>query len=90
MFSTRKVITMAKNITATVKFFNQQKGFGFFKCEDGADIFVHSSVVAASGFSTKNMMEGTPADIVYETNSGRSKTIAINLLGGLKGSKKVK
>ena len=27
----------------TVKFFNDQKGFGFIKGEDGKDIFVHYS-----------------------------------------------
>ncbi len=28
-----------------VKFFNEAKGFGFIKSEDGQDIFVHSSEV---------------------------------------------
>ena len=27
----------------TVKFFNEQKGFGFISAEDGKDVFVHSS-----------------------------------------------
>ena len=40
-------------ITGTVKWFNKTKGFGFVSPEDGGkDVFVHISVVEASGLDT--------------------------------------
>jgi CspA family cold shock protein len=39
--------------TGKVKWFNDQKGFGFLTSENGAkDIFVHHSVIEGQGFRT--------------------------------------
>jgi CspA family cold shock protein len=38
--------------TGTVKWFNEAKGYGFIKREDGPDLFVHYTNIAGSGFRT--------------------------------------
>ena len=38
--------------TGTVKFFNNEKGFGFISREQGDDVFVHFSNIQGTGYKT--------------------------------------
>ncbi|MEK7656773.1 MAG: cold-shock protein [Elusimicrobiota bacterium] len=53
-----------------VKWFNDQKGFGFITKDDGTgDVFVHFSVVAGDGF--KSLAEGQAVEFdVVESEKG--------------------
>ena len=53
--------------TGTVKFFNNEKGFGFISREDGDDVFVHFSNIDGSGFRT--LEEGQ--NVEFEVGPGR-------------------
>ena len=49
----------------TVKWFNDQKGFGFISPESGAkDVFVHQSAITATGF--RSLSEGDRVEFSVE------------------------
>ena len=47
----------------TVKWFNEQKGFGFIEQEDGPDVFVHFSAINSDGFKTLNEGQAVEFDV---------------------------
>ncbi len=42
--------------TGIVKWFNDEKGFGFIQQEQGPDVFVHHTAIKAEGF--RSLQEG--------------------------------
>ena len=49
----------------TVKWFNNQKGYGFITAEDGKDVFVHFSGLNMEGFKTLEEGAAVEFDITY-------------------------
>jgi len=57
----------------TVKWFNNQKGFGFIQLEDGGkDVFVHISAVERAGMTTLNEGQKVSFDVVADRRTGKS------------------
>jgi CspA family cold shock protein len=65
-------ITMNKG---TVKWFNNQKGYGFISDEAGNDVFVHYSGLNMEGF--KSLDEG--ASVEYDVIQGEKGPQAVNV-----------
>lgn len=49
----------------TVKWFNDQKGFGFITPENGNDVFVHHSAIQGDGY--KSLSEGQKVEFEITT-----------------------
>ena len=63
--------------TGTVKWFNDDKGYGFITPDDGAkDLFVHHSSISGDGF--KSLREG--AKVEFEARAGQKGPEATNVV----------
>jgi CspA family cold shock protein len=62
--------------TGTVKWFNDDKGFGFITPDDGGqDLFVHQSAIVGEGF--RSLSEG--AKVSFEAEEGDKGPRAVNV-----------
>ena len=58
----------------TVKWFNNQKGYGFIKPDDGSkDLFVHHTSVKVDGYRTLSENQAVEFDVI-ESDKGPSAT----------------
>ncbi|WP_413113496.1 cold-shock protein [Thaumasiovibrio sp. DFM-14] len=63
--------------TGTVKWFNEEKGFGFITQDNGgADVFVHFRAITGDGFKT--LAEGQK--VSFETEQGQKGLQAANVV----------
>lgn len=67
---------MAEQVTGTVKWFNDAKGFGFIERADGPDVFVHHSAIKSEGFRT--LKEGQ--SVTMEVTQGQKGPQAENVI----------
>ena len=62
--------------TGTVKWFSDQKGYGFITPDEGEDLFVHHSGIGGSGY--KSLSEG--AKVEYTPEQGAKGMQAANVV----------
>ena len=63
-------------VKGTVKWFNDQKGYGFITPEEGEDVFVHHSSIQGEGFKT--LREGE--EVEFEITEGEKGQQATNVV----------
>ncbi len=69
---------MSNQITGTVKWFSDQKGFGFIVPDNGgSDVFVHISAVQKAGMNT--LREGQKISFDLQRDPKKGKDSAANL-----------
>lgn len=66
---------MSQGSIGTVKWFNDTKGYGFIKTDDGKDVFVHHSEIKADGF--RSLKEGEKVE--FELTQGPKGPKAVNV-----------
>lgn len=55
---------MSERIQGTVKWFNNEKGYGFLSRENGPDVFVHYSAITGDGY--RSLTEGQQVEFTVE------------------------
>jgi CspA family cold shock protein len=73
-----EVVMSGERVEGTVKWFNDDKGFGFIEREDGPDVFVHHTAIQMEGF--KSLKEGQK--VTMEVTQGQKGPQAENVLSG--------
>jgi CspA family cold shock protein len=61
--------------TGTVKWFNEAKGYGFIRRDDGPDLFVHYTNIVGTGFRTLKEDD----KVEFEVSEGPKGLQAINV-----------
>ena len=57
---------MSDSKTGTVKWFNDQKGFGFIEQDEGGDVFVHYSAIISIQPGFRSLSEGERVEFTVE------------------------
>jgi CspA family cold shock protein len=61
--------------TGTVKWFSQEKGYGFIQQEGGPDVFVHHQAIEGTGFKMLYEGERVEFDVIQEPKGLKAQNV---------------
>ena len=69
---------MSERENGTVKWFSNNKGYGFIEREDGPDVFVHFSAIQSDGY--RSLEEGQQVEFTIEDGPKGPQAASVTLL----------
>jgi CspA family cold shock protein len=69
---------MSDTLNGTVKWFNNQKGYGFISGEDGNEYFVHFTGIAGNGF--RELVENQKVEFNVEDGDKGQKAVNVTVV----------
>lgn len=63
--------------TGKVKWFNDEKGFGFIEMEGAEDVFVHFSAIVGEGYRSLNENDEVEFEVVQDAKGPRAENVIV-------------
>lgn len=76
----RQKMAMANQMVGSVKWFSEEKGFGFIAQENGSDVFVHHSAINGTG--RKSLREGQKVTMDITDGDKGPQAVNVNIVRG--------
>ncbi|MBT4838454.1 MAG: cold shock domain-containing protein [Methylococcales bacterium] len=68
---------MANQLNGTVKWFNEEKGFGFIEQSNGDDVFIHHSAINGRGKKTLREGQAVKMDVTEGEKGPQAENVSI-------------
>ena len=63
--------------TGTVKWFSNQKGYGFITSSEGKDVFVHHSAILGEGYKSLQEGQAVEFEVTQSDKGDQAKDVAV-------------
>lgn len=68
---------MSEQVLGTVKWFNDEKGFGFIEQKGGKDVFVHHSAINGTGRKTLKEGQSVTMQVIQGAKGPQAENVTV-------------